>query len=95
MISLKSLLLRERRIPPDFTATNRDVLRWRQFWFLKIRQQLFQAVHNWHRDGVISDESLDDYVKVIDDLGELLKATGDQANKLIGGGVGPQDFEED
>ena len=43
----------------------------------------------------MSDESLDDYVKVIDDLGELLKATGDQANKLIGGGVGPQDFQED
>ena len=95
MISLKAILLNERRIPPDFIATNRDVLNWRQFWFSKIRIQFFQAVSNWHRDGVISDESLDDYVKVIADLGELLKATGDQAHRLIGGGVGPQDFQED
>ena len=94
MIKLKSLL-KERRIPPDFTATNRDVINWRQFWFSKIRTQFFQAVSNWNRDGVIDDESLADYVKVIDDMGELLKATGDQANKLIGGGIGPQDFEED
>ena len=71
------------------------MLHWRQFWFSKIRTQFFQAVSNWNRDGVIDDESLADYVKVIDDWGELLKATGDQANKLIGGGIGPQDFEED
>ena len=95
MIRLKSILLREGRIPPDFTATNRDLLNWRQFWFSKIRQQFFQAVHNWHRDGVISDENLDDYLKVIDDMGELLKATGRQANKLAGGGIGAQDFQED
>ena len=92
MISLKSLLLRERRIPPDFTAIHRSVLSWRQFWFSKIRTQFFHAVSSWHRAGVISDENREDYIKVIEDFGELLKATGRQANKLDGGGIGPQDF---
>ena len=64
-------------------------------WFSKIRTQFFHAVNSWYRAGVISEENLDDYLKVIEDMGELLKATGRQANKLDGGGLGVGDFERD
>lgn len=92
MISLKSILLKERRIRPDFTIAHRNVLGWKNFWFSKVRLQLNQAVHNWHREGIIADETLDEYLRVIDGMGELLKSTSRQANKLAGGGIGPQDF---
>ena len=95
MINLKSILLGERRTRPDFNAIHRDVLSWRQFWFSKIRTGLFHAVNSWYRAGAISEENLDDYVKVIEDMGELLAATGRQANKLDGGGLGVGDFERD
>ena len=95
MIRLKSLL-KERRIPPDFTASEQEILGWKNFWFTKIRNQLNQAIHNWWRDGILNDETLEEYLKVMEDLGELLKSTNRQANKLMGGGVGGAgDFEGD
>ena len=93
MISLKAILLKEGRIPPDLTATNQEILGWRNFWFTKVRLQFNQAIHNWNRDGVLSDEQLDDFVSLIDDMSELLKSTSRQSNKLLGSGLGPGDFE--
>ena len=38
------------------------------------------------------DQAIEDYVKLMDEMGELLKSTTRQPNKLMGGGIGPQDF---
>ena len=94
VINLKTIL-NEIRNPTDLASTNGDVLGWKNFWFSRVRNQLNQAVHNWNRDGVISDDTLDDYVQLIVDLGELLKSTARQTNKLMGGGVGPEDFADE
>lgn len=93
VINLKTIL-NEIRNPADLASTNGDVLGWKNFWFSRVRNQLNQAVHNWNRDGVISDDTLDDYVKMIDDMGELFKSTARQTNRLMGGGFGPKDFTD-
>ena len=48
------------RIPPDFTAASQEILGWKKFWLSKIRTQFKQAIHNWWRDGIIADETLED-----------------------------------
>jgi len=53
-------------------------------------QVLGEAQH----EGIVPDEQKEDVFKKLDGLTEFFKELRSQSNKLVGGGIGPEDFAD-
>ena len=90
MIKLKVLLAETDRFQ-ELVDQRRGIEQWRNYWFrtaLRLRQRVFR----WNQEGLVSDDTRDQVNKHLEEITELLKAAGSQANKIAGGGLGPGNF---
>ena len=94
MIKLKTLLSELGRQAVDLERDANNIQSWRNYWFT-IRRPLRQAIFKWRQEGILVDDQYEDVVSLLEKMDEFWKSLASQANRLMGGGIGPQDFEED
>lgn len=90
MIKLKILLTETDRFR-DLVDQRRSIEKWKNYWF-RTALRLRQRVSRWNQEGLVSDDTKEQITKHLEEITELLKAAGSQANKVVGGGLGPGDF---
>lgn len=90
MIKLKALIAETDRFQ-DLVDQRRSIELWKGSWF-KTALRLRQNVFRWNQEGLVGDDTRDQITKNLEEITELLKAAGIQANKILGYGLGPGDF---
>ena len=90
MIKLKALIAETDRFQ-DLVQQHTNIEHWKGSWF-KTALRLRQNVFRWNQEGLVSDDAKEQITKNLEEITELLKAAGIQANKVVGGGLGPGDF---
>ena len=93
MIKLKTLLSELTRQAVDLERESHSIQLWRNYWFT-IRQPLHQAIFKWRQEGILVDDHYEDVMNLLDKMDEFWKSLASQANRLMGGGIGPEDFAD-
>ena len=93
MIKLKTLLSELARQAVDLERESHNIKAWKDYWFT-IRQPLRQAIFKWRQEGILVDDHYEDVMSLLDKMDEFWKSLGSQANRLMGGGIGPEDFAD-
>ena len=93
MIKLKTLLSELTRQAVDLERESHNIQQWKQYWF-RMRQPLRQAIFKWRQEGILVDDQYEDVVSLLEKMDEFWKSLGSQANRLMGGGIGPEDFAD-
>ena len=93
MIKLKTLLSELGRQAVDLERESHSIQAWKNYWFT-IRQPLRQAIFKWRQEGILVDDHYEDVMNLLDKMDEFWKALASQANRLLGGGLGPEDYAD-
>ena len=93
MIKLKTLLSELTRQVVDLERASHNIQAWKNYWFT-IRQPLRQAIFKWRQEGILVDDQYEDVVSLLEKMDEFWKSLSSQANRLMGGGLGPEDYAD-
>ncbi len=93
MIKLKTLLSELGRQAIDLERESHSIQQWRDYWFT-IRRPLRQAIFKWRQEGILVDDQYEDVTSLLEKMDEFWKSLSSQANRLLGGGLGPEDYAD-